>query len=131
MRLLRIVSIFIITAITFFILSAAGCSEGQDIIQEPGSRVGIRGIITDISLTEDGAAIMVEGQVEEDTEYDRASVKINADTMIQKDDMSRLFEIPDLRVGDRVEVYFTGPVAESYPVQGTAAIVRIIQAEHI
>ena len=69
---------------------------------------------------------MVEGQVEEDTEYDRASVKINADTMIQKDDMSRLFEIPDLRVGDRVEVYFTGPVAESYPVQGTAAIVRII-----
>ncbi len=125
MRLLRTISIFVIP-ITFLLLSAFGCSAGQDGIQETGSQVGIRGIIIDISLTEGGAAIMVEGQVEEDTVYDRASVKINSDTMIQKDDMSRLFEISDLRVGDRVEVYFAGPVAESYPVQGTAAIVRII-----
>ncbi len=126
MRISRFLSIFIILTITIVMLSVSGCSAGQEGSQEPGSQIGIRGIITDISLTEDGASVMVEGQVEEDTIYDKASVRINTDTMIQKDDMSRLFEISDLRVGDRVEVIFAGPVAESYPVQGTAAIVRII-----
>jgi hypothetical protein len=37
-----------------------------------------------------------------------------------------LFKVTDLKVGDTVEVFFKGPVAESYPVQGTAEIVRII-----
>ena len=126
MRLSRVLSIFIVAAVTLLMLPLSGCLIGQNGIQEPGFQVGIRGIITDISLTEDGASIMVEGQVEQDTVYDRASVRINADTMIQKDDMSRLFEVSDLRLGDTVEVFFSGPVAESYPVQGTAAIVRII-----
>jgi beta-N-acetylhexosaminidase len=127
MRLLKVSLILTILLITIpFILITAGCSTGESSSNTIDFQIGIRGIITDISLTEDGAAIMVEGQVEEDTVYDRASVRINDDTMIQKDDMSRLFEISDLRLGDRVEVYFSGPVAESYPVQGTAAIVRII-----
>ena len=126
MRLSRVLFIFIITAVTLLMLPVSGCVTERNGIQEPGFQVGIRGIITDISLTEDGASIMVEGQIQEDTVYDRASVRINADTMIQKDDMSRLFEVSDLRLGDTVEVFFSGPVAESYPVQGTAAIVRII-----
>ena len=69
---------------------------------------------------------MVEGKIEADTIFDKASVRINTDTMIQKDNLNRLFEVTDLRIGDKVEVFFKGPVAESYPVQGTAEIVRII-----
>jgi hypothetical protein len=35
-------------------------------------------------------------------------------------------EVPDLAVGTRVEVWFDGPVAESFPVQGRAGTVIII-----
>ena len=89
-------------------------------------KIGIRGIIKDISTSSGSATILVEGKIEADTVYDKASVRINADTMIQKDNLSRLFEITDLKIGDTVEVTFKGAVAESYPVQGTAEIVRII-----
>ena len=67
MRLSRVLSIFIIAAVTLLILPVSGCVTEQNSIQEPGFQVGIRGIITGISLTEDGASIMVEGQIEEDT----------------------------------------------------------------
>lgn len=32
----------------------------------------------------------------------------------------------ELRVGQRASVWFTGPVAESYPVQGEAAAIEIV-----
>ena len=33
----------------------------------------------------------------------------------------------DLRVGQRVESWFTGPVAESYPTQATAAVIVVLR----
>jgi beta-N-acetylhexosaminidase len=104
----------------------AGCSTKPSSGSNGDFQIAIRGIIKDINIGKDGANILVEGKIEADTVFDKAMVHINVDTMIQKDDLSRLFEVTDLKVGDTVEVFFKGPVAESYPVQGTAEIVRII-----
>jgi len=70
--------------------------------------------------------ITVEGIIEQDTTYDKASVTITEDTIIQKGSLSTSFKLKDIKLGDTVEVVFKGPVAESYPVQGNADIVRII-----
>jgi beta-N-acetylhexosaminidase len=112
--------------LSVILLILAGCSVNSGTTSANDSQVGIRGIIKDINISKDGANILVEGKIEADTVFDKASVNINTDTMIQKDNLSRLFEISDLKLGDKVEVFFKGPVAESYPVQGTADIVRII-----
>ena len=116
--------IIVFLSIILFILS--GCSANPGPTATSDYQVGIRGIIKEINIGKDGANILVEGKIEADTVFDKASVNINTDTMIQKDNLSRLFEVSDLKLGDKVEVFFKGPVAESYPVQGTADIVRII-----
>jgi hypothetical protein len=58
-----------------------------------------------------------------------ASVTITAATLWRRD--SRTIAAPPLSgslVGTRVAVKFTGPVAESYPVQATAAWIRLLSA---
>jgi len=112
--------------LSLILLVFTGCSINNGTAAASDYQVGIRGIIKDINISKDGANILVEGKIQADTVFDKASVNINTDTMIQKDNLSRLFEISDLKLGDKVEVVFKGPVAESYPVQGTADIVRII-----
>jgi len=116
----------IIMFLSIILLILGGCSVNSGTTSAKDYRVGIRGIIKDINISKDGANILVEGKIEADTVFDKASVNINTGTMIQKDNLSRLFEISDLKPGEKVEVFFKGPVAESYPVQGTADIVRII-----
>lgn len=58
----------------------------------------------------------------------RASIRVTDDTSIEKrrgDELSPA-KFTDLREGLAVEVWFTGPVAESYPVQATASEVRLL-----
>jgi hypothetical protein len=105
-------------------LAQAGCG-----LSDRENTIGIRGIVTHKSGSGNQGTIMVEGNVEPDTSYDKASVRITKDTLIQKDSMSRNFGLSDIEVGSRVEVIFKGAVAESYPVQGTADAVRILSAE--
>jgi hypothetical protein len=112
--------------LSLILLIFTGCSANPGTAVISNYQVGVRGIIKDININKDGANILVEGKIQADTVFDKASVNINTDTMIQKDNLSRLFEISDLKLGDKVEVIFKGPVAESYPVQGIADIVRII-----
>ena len=60
--------------------------------------------------------------------YDRAMVRTTADTFIwarQGEGRHRL-DSGDLHDGLRVAVRFTGPVAESYPVQAVAADVEVL-----
>lgn len=92
----------------------------------PDLQIGIRGSIQQITPTADGATILVEGNVEEDTSYDKAHIRINKDTNI-KDNSNKTLQISDLQEGDTVEVSFIGPVAESYPVQGVAHTITVIR----
>jgi hypothetical protein len=84
----------------------AGCSTKPPSDSSGDFQIAIRGIIKDINIGKDGANVLVEGKIEADTVYDKAMVHVNVDTMIQKDDLSRLFEVTDLKVGDTVEVFF-------------------------
>ena len=63
-----------------------------------------------------------------DSAYDRASAAVTPQTSWLTEDGAAL-DAPPLRdlTGRRVSVTFSGPVAESYPVQATAAIVRVLE----
>ena len=96
----------------------------------------IRGTITKASVLNDAkkvtlGSILVEGQRDKDTSYDKASITILNTTKIEKlagkDRMPATLD--DLKAGVRVEATFSGPVAESYPVQARAASVLILPAE--
>lgn len=91
-------------------------------------KVDIRGTITNITINnEKEGFIFVEGQIEYDTSYDKASIRINKDTIITKGNENRKINITDLKTGDRVEVKFNGPVLESYPVQVTAGYISVLE----
>ena len=55
---------------------------------------------------------------------DRASVRVIKEAVVWTSDGMR-GAASDLAEGERVAVWFSGPVAESYPVQATAGVVEI------
>lgn len=94
--------------------------------EKESQKVGVRGVVKEINAGKDGVIILVEGNFSEDTLYDKAYVLINIETIISKDNLKRLYSISEIQVGNTVEVFLTGPVAESYPVHGKAQWVRIV-----
>lgn len=94
--------------------------------------IGIRGAITDIAkgLDNEVRAIRVEGNADEnDLGYDKAVVKITADTIVFKEKNGERIAPGELAEGNLVEVVFAGPVMESYPVQGSAKFIRVVESE--
>ena len=96
-------------------------------------KIDIRGTISSSELIdiEDGSTmtrILVEGEIAPDTNVDRALVSIAPSTLILQaaDDEGRELTARDLEAGMAVEVRFSGPVMESYPVQATAEFVVIV-----
>lgn len=106
----------------------AGCGEPEP---EPVT-ADIRGVITALTPAgEPGAglgSVRIEGAKLPDTRYDKASVRITSETRVfqQLGDFRRPLTFADLALGDKVEARFTGPVADSYPVQATASEVVIL-----
>lgn len=123
--------IFSILLICMLLLaSMAGCGSKID----ASGDVGIRGTIRSISASKDPAevraTILVEGTPEENKGLlsDKASVTLTKDTVLVQETGKKYFALSDidlLAVGQAVEVIFSGPVAESYPVQGSAKVVRL------
>jgi len=92
----------------------------------------VRGKITSLSVSATNLAlgtVLIEGKVEKDTSVDKASARVTAETSIfRMDDGKKVAgKFSDLKVGQTVEASFTGPVSESYPVQGTASEIVILQ----
>ena len=111
-------SLVAILALLAFVTGCAGGAPTQD--------PSIRGTISSAELTGGGiGTILIEGPLAEDTSFDRASVTIASDTEVFAADGSKI-EPAQLAEGQRVEAWFTGAVAESYPVQATAAAVKIL-----
>ena len=75
-----------------------------------------------------GAMLIVAPEGDTTSAYDKASVAIASDTKIWRTvgEGVETLEIDDLAEGDSVIVVFTGPVAESYPVQATAASIEVV-----
>ena len=71
--------------------------------------------------------LLVEGKKDKDTEYDKATVKVTKGTKIYRQVGGELREasFDDLKGGVKVEIWFQGPVAESFPVMATAGKIVI------
>jgi hypothetical protein len=104
--------------------------QGVQPIVDESDKIAIRGVVTDIVQGKDGITMLVEGELEQDTSFDKASVTVNMKSTVLRDNtpIAGLFAFSEIKKGDTVEVTFNGPVAESYPVQGVAATVRIVTA---
>lgn len=105
-------------------LLAAGCAA-----KVPSAAPGIVGAITSVESSDSGVTVLVEGgQQPAGAVSDKASVRVTDDTTVIDTDGSST-DPARLATGMRVRVWFEGPVAESYPVQGTAAVVEIRSAQ--
>ncbi len=110
--------ILVVALTTVLMLNMTGCIKTSNNTNK--EKIGIRGQITKV-LTDDSkkvTAIFVEGKVENDTMHDKASVSIDKKTKISEG---------ELKEGMKVEVVFKGPVMESYPVQGKAKTIKVIE----
>jgi len=95
----------------------------------------IRGAITTLNAA-DGSwnagilgSVLIEGKLQSDTSFDKASVTVTDKTKIYREDAQgrHLVDFSYLRVGQIVAATFTGAVAESYPVQATASEIVILK----
>jgi len=120
-----------LSLVLLVLLVGCGPTDGVE-----GREADIRGTITDLSSPgsegiREGVvgAVLIEGEVEEDTTFDKAFVTITEETGIYRQEGGRLREasFADLAIGQRVQARFTGPVAESYPVQATADEIVILE----
>ena len=130
---MRTVSIGRIALVMLALVALTSCS-----LVSPGNagRPDIRGTVTQITpaLAQSGetniiGTILIEGAKETDTQFDRAMVTATDKTVVleQIGEPRRPAKFENIRVGDRVEAQFTGPVRESYPVQATASAITILR----
>ena len=114
-------------------IAPRGEPDGDD---EPTAtpKVDIRGTVTKISVPQDAneeivAVILIEGQVEEDTNVDKAWLTITLGTFVGFVDGDEFIKVPfsEIKPGQTVEAIFAGPVAESYPVQAHARALLILR----
>jgi len=112
----KLVALAVMLAASLAVLAPAASQEEQD---------GINGFVTDVS----GATVLIEEDPLEESGSDKASVEITPETEIsRRQGQNRAPAAPeDLEAGQLVEATFSGPVAESYPVQATAGSITILE----
>ena len=88
----------------------------------PAGAPDITGVVTAVNGS--ARTLRVEERAEDASGSAKAVVRIPAGAPVL-DRSGQARDFGDVRVGLRVSVWFTGPVAESYPVQATAQTVVI------
>lgn len=124
--LIALITLTALAALTLA-LTAAGCTGRT---QPPSTDPSIRGTITTLTVTMDRASALVEAEGEPLYSYDKATVGITSDTKLLRATGEGAYEritLADLAVGQQVDVWFEGPVAESYPVQATAGTLVVLK----
>lgn len=133
---IKIITLFMLIVI----LSLVGCRISKEETIEENARgnlptdsdsttslvtYGVAGFITEITNNKDNTgSVFVEGDLATNgAEYDKAYVSITTDTIIY---MNEKADIGNLEVGQYVQVFFEGPVMESYPVQARAKQINVI-----
>lgn len=106
------------------LLVATACGGGA------ASRAAdMTGFVTSVSGRADGVTVLVESDPSHPSIGDKASVAVTSSTRITRrspsGEVAATFR--DLVPGLRVEVWFDGPVATSYPVQGKAQALVIVR----
>jgi Protein of unknown function (DUF3221) len=93
----------------------------------PSGPPSIRGTITSLTPIAGQGVILVEERPQDQAGSNKASVTVNAATRIYRGRVgaSTKGSFGDLHNGQRVDVWFSGPVLTSYPVQATASVIVI------
>jgi hypothetical protein len=102
----------------------AGCGS-----RVPSDPPAISGTIAAVTRNDSGNAgsILIEGS---GSIGDKASLEIGGTTpvlRVAKDGSVSSATFAELKIGMRVNAWIDGPVRESYPVQGTASVVAIVE----
>lgn len=106
-------------------LLAIACSSAATTRELPSTPASISGRITSVNRAgEQIGSIRVEAQPGDSAGSDKAVAKIGQGTPIFGIGGAAT-DFNALQVGQWVRVWFTGPVATSYPVQATASAVAI------
>ena len=113
-------SLFLLGAV--LMLAVACTTRSTELPSEPAS---IAGRVTAVNLeTGRTGVIRVEANPEESAGSDKAVVRLTGSTTVRAPGSAGM-ESAELRVGQWVRVWFTGPVRESYPVQADAETIVI------
>ncbi|MBI3525288.1 MAG: DUF3221 domain-containing protein [Betaproteobacteria bacterium] len=116
-----------VSALLFSFLISSGCSPAvtdpsvsDATAPIPRTAPSIIGLVTAIALP----AIIVEEKPTEAHGSAKARVGITDGTQVLRRGEEAV-GAAELRVGQQVKVWFTGPVMESYPLQATAGVIVI------
>ena len=119
-------SIVLALALLAVLSACSACAEAPD-----KATAQVHGVVTAIDGDPNTRVLRVvwDASLGERLEHDAASVSVPRDAAVFARDASgeyRQLEAGDLRVRDVVEIQFTGPVRESYPVQATAKQIVVV-----
>jgi len=124
--------IYVLLVLSLMMIALFGCSEEAiDSQESPTSEFveyGVAGEIVEINddATSDTMRILVKGNEDNGATYTEGWVTITESTKIY---MSEGVDKDALELNMYVNVFFDGPVAESFPVQGTAKQINIVEKE--
>lgn len=131
----------IIIGLVLFILIPIMLMLSSYMNKKVTNKVDFKGKVTNLSRQGDVTYILVEGDLsnkynntsvgvnfnlDNTLANDKASVKIDKETVILRNLQSKKLTIDAINIGKTVEVTFTGPVLESFPVQATAKMINIL-----
>lgn len=144
----RPVLVTLLAVLVIALVGIAACSDGgtpqtpmppvasESVVVTPSSPVpnddpSIRGFITRITTSAESTEILVEYFHEKDKTpeyvFDKVLVKLDANTAIDSDN-GTIINVNSLTVGSTVEVWFSEPSEESYPVLAYGQALRLITA---
>jgi len=111
------------TLLALVLLVASGCGSA------PSGAADIAGIVTSVSGRADGLTVLVESDPSTPSSGAKASVAVTSATRITRRAQGGevAATIREIVPGLTVEVWFDGPVAMSYPVQGRARALVIVR----
>jgi len=107
---------------------ASPSPSAQPSASPPAGPADITGIVKDFSIStaaDSLPVLLVVAAPGSTSSVDRASVRVTKDTVVWTAQGTR-GDAADLAEGEQVGVWFSGPVAESYPVQATAGVVMVL-----
>ena len=110
---------------------ASPSPSAQPSAAPPSAPADITGAVADVSIGTGGDSLpvlLVVADPGSTSSVDRASVRVTKDTVVWTAQGTR-GDAEDLATGEQVGVWFSGPVAESYPVQTTAGAVMILLSD--
>jgi hypothetical protein len=124
------VAAIVVAALAATIWVSSGCAREP---QPPDASPAVRGVVTSVDVAGELVSMRVvwtdDAAVGPQASYDAAQVAVGPEAFVfdgTGDGDARRVDRDALAVGQVVEAWFDGPVAESYPVQAGATHVLIV-----